>query len=197
LTTEDEEIAAVARENGVETPFLRPLELASDYAADADIVGHALDHCSREDGDVYDVIVMLQPTTPFTLPSHIRGCLERLAADVGLASCFTARPVREPPQWMFLEGADGRAEPVLKGVVDNADAHKQLLAEAWFPSGAAYAVRTSAFRAQRRIYATPFAFHPMQAERSIDIDEEQDFMIAETTARRHRFTPMLLAGYGR
>jgi CMP-N,N'-diacetyllegionaminic acid synthase len=189
LSTEDEDIAAVGQAHGAETPFRRPAPLAEDYAADYDIVVDALDRCEAEDGYHYDMVVMLQPTTPFTQPDDIDGCISKLAADPGLATCFTARPVREPPQWMFSEGADGRALPLFEEIGRNAVAHKQLLPSLWLPNGAAYAVRVDAFRAQRKIYCTPFAFYPMDADRSIDIDDQADLIVAEGLGRMRGFSP--------
>lgn len=192
MTTEDDEIARVASENGVEVPFRREARLAEDYASDFDIVVDALDRVEAAEGRGYDVVVMLQPTTPFTLPEDIEGCIARLAGDSGLAACFTAKPVSEPAQWMFIEGPDGRAQPLLEGVGSNAVAHKQLLPKCWFPSGAAYAVRTDCFRQQKRVYATPFAFQPMPSERSVDIDDEVDLLVAEVLARAKHFAPLAL-----
>jgi len=192
LTTESEEIAAVARANGVEVPFIRPLRLAEDFAADYDIVVHALDFCEQQEGRAYDAVVMLQPTTPFTLPDDIARCLAKLEADPGIGCCFTARKVTEPPLWMFQEDESGRALPLLGQAISNESAHKQLLKPAWFPSGAAYAVRASAFRSQKKIYATPLAFSQMDLDRSIDIDEAQDLIAAEALATVRGLRPVPL-----
>lgn len=192
LTTEDAEIAKVAMANGVEVPFVRPSYLAEDYAADADIVGHALDFCERQEGDFYDVVVMLQPTTPLTQPEDIDGCLQVLAANPTIACCFTARRVTEPPQWMFIREESGRAIPLLEGIGNNQSAHQQLLSATWFPSGAAYAVRVSALRVQNKIYATPLALQPVDSERSIDIDEETDLIMAEKIAALRGYSPLPL-----
>ncbi len=192
ITTEDEEIAAMAVKNGIEVPFRRASNLAEDFASDFDIVVDALDRVEAEEGAHYDIIVMLQPTTPFTRPDDIDGCVARLEAEAGLAACFTAKRVAEPAQWMFTRDDRGWAHPLLDSIESNFVAHKQLLPACWFPSGAAYAVRTDAFRAQRRVYATPYAIQPMPRERSIDIDEEIDLLIAETIALARNFSPAAL-----
>lgn len=193
MTTEDDEIAAIAAANGVDVPFRRPAHLAEDFAADYDIVVDALDRVEAEEGARYDVIVLLQPTTPFTQPQDIDGCVARLAEDRQLAACFTAKPVAEPAQWMFIENEQRHAQPLFGGVHSNAVAHKQLLPACWFPSGAAYAVRADAFRTQKRVYATPYAIQPMSRERSIDIDHEIDLLLAETIAQAQDIVPIPLA----
>jgi CMP-N-acetylneuraminic acid synthetase len=194
MTTEDLEIARIASENGAEVPFRRDAALAEDYAADFDIVVDALDRAEAEEGRRYDIVVMLQPTTPFTRPEDIDGCVARLVKDSNLAACFTVKPVSEPAQWMFIEGPDGRAQALLEGIGANEVAHKQLLPKCWFPSGAAYAVRADSFRQQKRVYATPFAMQPMLPERAVDIDDEVDFLVAQALAEARGFTPVALAG---
>ena len=189
LTTEDADIAAAARMNGVEAPFLRPAHLAEDYATDHGIITHALEAVTKMSGASYDAVVMLQPTTPFTLPEDIDACVARLEADVGLACCFTVRPVTEPADWMFVEDENGLARRLLAKSDEEPAAHKQLLRRSWFPSGAAYAVRVDALDAQQRIYCSPFAFHAMAAERCVDIDEPLDLIIAEAVMRYRSFMP--------
>lgn len=197
MSTEDDEIAAEAAKS-VDVPFKRSAHLAEDFVEDFDIVVDALDRAEKEEGKKYDIVVMLQPTTPFTLPADINGCLERMAADDTLACCFTARPVTEPPQWMFVNKDNGRVLPILEDInASNAAAHKQLLPQCWFPSGAAYAVRAEALRAQKRIYATPYAIQPMPRERSIDIDEEADLILAEAVGRVQKFAPIPITPHDR
>jgi CMP-N,N'-diacetyllegionaminic acid synthase len=193
MTTEDLEIARIASENGAEVPFRREAALAEDYAADFDIVVDALDRVEAEEGHRYDFVVMLQPTTPFTRPEDIDGCVARLVKDSSLAACFTVKPVSEPAQWMFIEGPDGRAQALLEGLGANAVPHKQLLPKCWFPSGAAYAMRTGSFRQQKQVYATPFAMQPMLSERAVDIDDEVDFLVAQALAEARGYTPVALA----
>ena len=194
MSTEDPEIAGVARAHGAEVPFMRPAHLAEDFAADSDIVMDALQRCEAEEGRAYDVVVMLQPTTPFMRPEDVNACLDTLAADPDLGCCFTARPVREPAQWMFLQDAKGRAKPLFSSIGLNDVAHAQKLPPAWFPAGAAYAVRTAALRAHRKIYATPLAFVAMPAERAVDIDDDIDLALAAEIARKHNFAPVPLRG---
>ena len=69
VTTEDDEIAELARRYGADVPFRRPQHLAADYASDEDILVHALDFCRDQEKRDYDIIVKLHPTTPFALPA--------------------------------------------------------------------------------------------------------------------------------
>src|SRR6185369_679302 len=64
LTTDDEEIADLARQSGIEVPFLRPENLASDTAALGDAIQHALEWLLEHEGYKPDAILLLQPTSP-------------------------------------------------------------------------------------------------------------------------------------
>ena len=78
VSTEDDEIARVSREWGAEVPFMRPDELASDKAHSLPVVQHAIEEMERIDGCTYDVVVMLQPTTPLRTASDIDEGVELL-----------------------------------------------------------------------------------------------------------------------
>src|SRR6185503_4563878 len=64
VSTDDEEIAAVAREYGVETPFLRPAELAQDQTTDLPVFEHALQWLEENEGYQPEIVIQLRPTSP-------------------------------------------------------------------------------------------------------------------------------------
>jgi len=191
VSTEDDEIAAIAREYGGDVPFKRPLELAADYADDESIIEHALTFCEQQDGAPYDVVVKLHPTTPFLQPDHIDACVERLRREPEVNCCFTVSHVTEPPQWMFLPASDdGEPTLMLGGKIDGERSHTQLLDRVLIPNGGAYAIRVSAFREQRRVFSDPLRLVVMDEAHSVDIDTELDFMFAEAVGRKYEFTPI-------
>jgi CMP-N-acetylneuraminic acid synthetase len=186
VSTEDEAIAAVARRFGAEAPFLRPPHLAEDFAASHETLLHALDWAEADEAQLYDVVVLIQATTPFMLPRHIDACLEALRIS-DANCCFTARTVREPPHWMFVAKPDGAAETLLAGHLEGARQYTQNLPPVLLPTGAAFALRAAALREQRRIYAAPLRTAEMEVERSIDIDEPLDLVVAEAIGRHFGF----------
>jgi CMP-N,N'-diacetyllegionaminic acid synthase len=187
VSTEDEEIAEVAQFYGAEFCFRRPIELAADYAEDHEIILHALDWAEQDAGQTYDVVVLIQSTTPFMLASHIDNCLDVLAAS-DANCCFTARAVREMPHWMFVARSDGSAETLLSGHLEGSRQHTQHLLPAFLPTGAAFAIRTEALRDQQHIYATPLRMSEMEESRSIDIDEPIDLVMAEAIGAHYGFS---------
>ena len=70
VSTDDQKIMDVAKEYGAEIPFVRPLELATDSATSIDVLFHALSFY-KEQGDDFDLIILLQPTSPLRLPEDI------------------------------------------------------------------------------------------------------------------------------
>lgn len=187
VSTEDDEIAEVARREGGDVPFRRPPALAEDYAQDSDILLHAHDTVAAQEGRGYDILMHLQPTTPFVLPETISACAEALRATEANC-CFAARIVSEPPQWMFTRRADGTAVPLLDKRVEGDAIHTQKLDRPFFPAGAAYAVRTEVLRREKTLFVAPLRIAEMDPLRAIDIDEEIDLIFAEIVAKRYGFT---------
>jgi CMP-N-acetylneuraminic acid synthetase len=187
VSTEDEEIAAVARREGGDVPFRRPAALAEDYAQDCDILLHAHDTVAEQEGHGYDIIVHLQPTSPFVLPETISACAETIRTT-DANCCFAVRTVYEPPQWMFQRDKDGTAHPLLNKMVGSDEIHTQLLDRPFFPTGAAYAVRTDILRKEKTLFVNPLRMVEMASLRALDIDEEIDLILAEAAAKRWGFT---------
>ena len=78
VSTDDEEIARVAREAGIDAPFRRPEDLSGDTISDAAVLRHALEEMERLDARRYDIIVMLQPTSPLRRAAHVTATVEKL-----------------------------------------------------------------------------------------------------------------------
>lgn len=81
VSTDHPEIAKIALEAGLDVPFMRPPELSGDMVADWDVLVHALLEVERLDGVVYDIIVMLQPTSPMRKPEHVKEAIEKLVRE--------------------------------------------------------------------------------------------------------------------
>ena len=88
VSTDDEEIAAVARAAGAETPFLRPAELSDDDVSGIAVVEHALHWLAEEEGYEPEFVLLVQPTEPFVRPQQIRAAFE-LLVERGADSAIT------------------------------------------------------------------------------------------------------------
>jgi CMP-N-acetylneuraminic acid synthetase len=90
---------------------------------------------------------------------------------------------------MFIEGADGIAGLYESGTISGDREHSQLVRQCLIPTGAAYAERTEALYAQSRVIVDPTAIHRMSAERSVDVDDPLDWVIAEAVGRHFGYRP--------
>ena len=81
VSTDHQEIAEVARQSGLDAPFFRPENLSEDQISDAQVLIHALNEIERIDKVRYDIVVMLQPTSPLRRPSHVVQAIEKLVHE--------------------------------------------------------------------------------------------------------------------
>lgn len=167
LSSDDDEIMAVAATGGCEIPFRRDTNLAGDTASSIDVVADALE---RVPG--YDIVVLLQPTSPLRKASDIDGAIERLESSSAPA-CVTVRAAEEHPYWTFYADEQGYLVHYVKPPA-GIPMRRQELPEAWCLNGAVYAVRTEWFLRNRSFLTADTVFYPMPAERSIDIDTQTD-----------------------
>jgi len=81
VSTDHQEIAEVARQSGLDAPFFRPEDLSGDQISDAQVLIHALNEIERIDKGRYDIVVMLQPTSPLRRSSHVVQAIEKLVHE--------------------------------------------------------------------------------------------------------------------
>lgn len=173
VSTEDQEIATVAKECGANI-IPRPARLAQDDSSTVDVVLHALDELDRIEKPA-DLVILLQPTSPLTTSEDIDNAIQLYQK----AGCDTVQSVCEaehPPYWGYtIEGG------FLKYLFTEEYASKrsQDLPKTYFPNGAIYLQSTALLR-QLRSFLTPKTVpYIMPRERSIDIDTEFDFFLVE------------------
>ncbi len=172
VSTDDEEIAAVARECGADVPFLRPAELATDDARDIGFLQHALEWVERERGWKPEYITYLPPTTPTRTAADIDEALGFLVKEGADSVRTMVHPHHFNPYKMWLESGDsGRVEPLFpegRGGVP-----RQALKKYYMPIAAVYATRSS-FIKQGRLWGDDVRMSPFPFERFVDIDYPDD-----------------------
>jgi N-acylneuraminate cytidylyltransferase len=108
VTTDSEQIADVARAHGGEAPFLRPAELAADDTPMAPVVRHALEWAEREEGDAYDAVLLLDPTSPARVPAQLAEAARRLATTPALDGVISVSEPTFNPVWVGVRPDDTR-----------------------------------------------------------------------------------------
>ncbi|HNW95133.1 MAG TPA: acylneuraminate cytidylyltransferase [Anaerolineaceae bacterium] len=146
VSTDDEEIAAVAREWGAETPFLRPAELAQDDTADYPVFRQALDWLAAHEDYRPEVVVQLRPTSPVR-PLHLVDDAVRLLLAHPDADCVRGVvPSGQNPYKMWkIDAESGRMLPLLQveGLAEPYNAPRQSLPKTYWQTGHIDAIQVS------------------------------------------------------
>lgn len=180
VTTDDQEIADTARSFGGDVPFLRPKELATDAARTIDVVIHALDWLGAQ-GDAFDVVVLLQPTSPLRRTADITDAVELMfskKAQAVISVCKT----EHHPFWSNVIPADGSLDGFLRPELLNTN--RQHLPVFYRLNGAVYTAFCSSLREQNGFFGKGSVAYIMPSERSIDIDTRLDLQFAEFLLRK-------------
>jgi N-acylneuraminate cytidylyltransferase len=171
VSTDDREIADVARSCGAEVPFMRPAELAMDDTPGVAPVLHCLGALPG-----YAWVVLLQPTSPLRPATDIDACLE-LCERSSAPACVSVVAPSHSPFHTFRVGAEGRLEPLL-GWERSSD-RRQDLPQAYALNGAVYVARSDWLARTRSFVSPETVAYVMPPERSIDIDTAGDLTLAE------------------
>ncbi len=182
VSTDSEEIAAIARDHGVDVPFLRPAELATDAALALDVLNHAID-ALRARGEEYDYVMMLQPTSPLRTSGDIDACI-KLAAEKDADSVFSMKLLQDfAPQKLKAIDDEGMIRPFLEAETgQSAPRHKGP--QIYKRNCAVYLTRTSLIQKGDQFGERSYAY-VMPDDRSIDINSLVDFEFAEFRMQRH------------
>lgn len=171
VSTDDEEIAAVARIYDADVPFLRPAEAATDTAKAVSYVLHALDTLEPVDGP-YDAVMILQPTSPRRDPEAIAEAVARFAASDAdsLISCYQEDYINELV--MYEDESDGRLRP--RHPNHNKGVRRQDYGPAMVRNGVVYVTRVRYLRATRQLVCDHPVLLRMEKIDSIDVDTPDD-----------------------
>jgi len=175
VTTDDEEIAAHAREAGAEVPFERPAEVSGDLATTEETLRHALLTYEAQTGLMFDTCVFLTATSIFRKVEWIRDVVRRLHADPDLESVFVVSATQKN---YWHRGADGSFERILPWmrVYSNRQVRQSVYRE---DTGLACASRAWLWREGRRIGDRVDFVVNTDTAADIDIHTEEDLLLAE------------------
>jgi len=178
LSTDDEEIAETGRACGVEVPFLRPAELASDKSPTLPVVVHAL-RFLEEQGDQFDAVCLLQPTNPLRRAADIDTCIELMeSSDADAVISVLAVPAEHNPHWVYFRQPDGSLR--LSTGEASPPPRRQDLPPAFHRDGSVYVTRSDVVMSQNSLYGARVIGYEMDPARSLNIDTSDDWERAET-----------------
>lgn len=169
VSSEDLEILEFAKLQGSET-LKRPLEFATDEAASNVVIGHALESLSH-----FDVLALLQPTSPFRTTRHIDEGVSLLVSSEAESVVSVTQAIENPELLVKIDDA-GFMQPVMRGELPE---RRQDFSQSYRLNGALYAARTNAFRAKGKLESLTRRPYEMPQANSLDIDTEADLAEGE------------------
>ena len=174
VSTDNETIASVSREAGAEVPFMRPKHLANDKAKVIDVVLHAIDWFESQ-GENYDLLLLLQPTSPLRTVQDIENAIQLLFEKQAKAIISVCEN-EHPPYWSNTLPADHSMKNFI-----NFDAikNRQELPTFYRLNGAIYLSEIDYLKQNKGFWGSQTYAYVMPKERSVDIDSLLDFKLAE------------------
>jgi CMP-N-acetylneuraminic acid synthetase len=177
VSTDDDEIASVARQCGAEVPFQRPALLARDESPVIPMLQHAVDFVERQDGVQMDWVCLLQPTEPFRSVDDVLHCLELGAAGgcdsvISVVQVFATHPI-------LMKRIEH--DQLLPFCIEEKEGTRRqdYRPEAYMRNGAVYLTRRRSLMEQGSIWGKVIRPYVMPLERSVSIDTELDMKLAE------------------
>lgn len=173
VSTDDEEIAEISMRAGAIVPFLRPDELATDEAKTIDVVMHAIEFYERK-AERYDIIVLLQPTSPLRTGEDIQKALEYFERKGG-KSLVSVSEVNENP---ILMRQFGENNEMVKLMDENSSVRRQDMKKYYRINGAIY-INSMAELNENTSFNDNEMGYVLTKEHGIDIDNPEDVVVAE------------------
>ena len=177
VSSEDEEIATIARQYGADVPFLRPPELSGDNVPTLPVLKHAAEFIEKRDGVTLDWILLLQPTDPFRSEEDIKAALD-LAQEGGCDSVISVVQVFSVHPILMKRIEDNRLLPYC--IEEKEGTRRQdYQPPAYMRNGAIYLTRRKVLMEKNSIWGEVIRPYVMPQERSIGVDSELDLKLVE------------------
>ncbi|MEV4882998.1 acylneuraminate cytidylyltransferase family protein [Chitinophaga ginsengisegetis] len=178
ISTDDANAMRIATDNGIVIPFQRPPHLATDTAATRDVCLHALDFY-REKGIIYDTLVLLQPTSPFRSPDHVRDAMALYDDEIDMV--VSVKETSANPYYvLFEENEQGFLSKSKSGNYTR----RQDCPKVWEYNGAVYIINVKALRDRPVNEFKKIRKYVMDEYASVDIDSQLDWDWAEFLLQR-------------
>ncbi|MBC7744360.1 MAG: acylneuraminate cytidylyltransferase family protein [Flavobacterium sp.] len=173
ISTNDEQVIAIAKERTVNIPFKRPGHLALDSSSSYDVLLHALNHY-KEKNKEFDAVLLLQPTSPFRSQTDFKNVITEFNDDCDMV--VTVKESKANPYFnLFEENAYGFLEKSKKGDFQR----RQDCPPVYAFNGSIYLMRVTSLEKAKISEFKNVKKVVMPEERSIDIDTMADWKLAE------------------
>lgn len=174
VSTDDTKIIKTVEGLGLYVPFTRPAELATDKSGTYEVLIHAVDYYASKGID-YDRVVLLQPTSPFRTSEDVEDCLKKYTSDIDMV--VTVKESSSNPYYNCFEIDKNGYLQISKG--EGKYTRRQDAPKVWEYNGAVYVINIKSLRKNKLGEFRHRIMSEMPASRSLDLDTELDWIIAE------------------
>lgn len=175
VSTDDSQIINVVERYGLHVPFKRPDYLATDTASTYDVLLHALDFYERQRDEQFDVVVLLQPTSPFRTEQHIQEALALYSEELDMV--VSVKETDANPYYVCFEEDECGLLQVSKG--DGHYTRRQDCPPVYEYNGAVYIINVNSLKRMPMSSFTKKKKYVMDREHSLDLDTMLDWQLAE------------------
>ena len=178
VSTDDSEIKSVCLQFGMDIPFERPKSLAKDNSPTIDVVIHALEYM-KSIGETYDVVCLLQPTSPIREDNLIDTAISQFC-NSNADSLISVKkvPHNYNPHWVFKEDSDGFLKIATGDQI--MISRRQILPSAFVRDGAIYLTKTNVIFEQKSLFGRKISYLYNRNREIYNIDTAEDWKKVET-----------------
>jgi YrbI family 3-deoxy-D-manno-octulosonate 8-phosphate phosphatase len=185
VSTDDEEIAAVARQWGAETPFIRPAEFSQDNTTDLPVFKHALEWLKEHEGYTPEIVIQLRPTSPIRPRACLDDAIQILIDHPEADSVRGIVDSGQNPFKMWRVDDQGTMQPLLKvdGLKEPYNSPRQQLPKTYWQTGHIDAIRPRAILEKNSMSGDVILPLHIDARFTVDIDSPSDWIKYERLVR--------------
>lgn len=178
VTTDCLKIADVAEQFGITVPFLRPKELATDSASSMDVVDHVLSYF-KEEGKLFDYIVLLEPTSPLRKKNDLDAAI-KLAVDNETSDGVVSLGEVHMEHPMIVKKINEKGK--ITSYIDEVKkiTQRQQADKAYFPYGVIYMIKSEVFKREKAFYTNNITPYFIERWQNYEVDDIYDFIAIES-----------------
>ena len=188
VTTDDDAIAAVAKQYGAEVPFKRPAEFAQDLTTDFETFTHALTWLKENESYIPDYVVQLRPTSPVRIVGMIDECIKKMLknSQVDSLRVITPSPITPYKMWTVSDDVNPM-QPLMPspGIDEFYNQPRQILPKTYWQIGALDVIKTNVITQQKKMSGNAILPHIIDNVFAVDIDDISSFDKAAEVITQH------------
>jgi CMP-N,N'-diacetyllegionaminic acid synthase len=180
VSTDDKNVIEGLKAEGYNVPFIRPDELATDFAGSREVMLHALDHYQSMGRDI-DRLILLQPTSPFRTARHVQEAISLFVEPVDMV--VSVKETKSNPYYVLME--ENEEGWLFKSKEFNST-RRQDVPKVYEFNGAIYIINVESLKKKPLPEFKHVRKYVMDEESSVDIDSTLDWLLAEVLAHKYK-----------